>query len=286
MGFIQDDAGIVPVQEGLRGLAFRRHEAGGEETDSARTCGRRRWPDDAVLGDPAVIDPARRRDREHPQQLLLPLQQEVLGREHEHWVVVRKGYELGGHAELDRLSEPDVIGEDEARLAEDIEVTHHPGHERPLVRREPDALARGRRLDEGRLLVGRRVPFGDLDDPAVEDTLDVLDDDISKRPGVAVRPKRFELRLNPGDRRRVLVLPQQLVVTAPRFAGLVDRAEEAGAAAVGIADDPSLAVDQAERGVGQHPHLDALRAQEPRQTLVARPLAAWSSPPAGPRTTR
>ena len=107
----------------------------------------------------------------------------------------------------------------------------------------------------------RRVPFRDLHDAATEDALDVLDHDVGESAGIAMRPERVELRLNPGDRGRVLVLPQQLVVAAPGLAGLVDRAEKAGAAAVGVADDAGLAVDQAEGGVGQHPHVHPLRAQ-------------------------
>ena len=76
------------------------------------------------------------------------------------------------------LPEAHVVGQDEACLTEDLEVADDAGDERPLVRCETDALTRRRRLDEGRLLVGRRVPLGDLDDAALEDALDVLDDDI------------------------------------------------------------------------------------------------------------
>lgn len=88
-----------------------------------------------------------------------------------------------------------------------LELAHDPRHERPLVRGEAHPLSRGRRLDEWRLLLGRRVPFRDLDDAAVQDALDVHDHDVGERPCVPMGPERIELVLDPGDRLRILVFP-------------------------------------------------------------------------------
>jgi hypothetical protein len=123
------------------------------------------------------------------------------------------------------------------------------------------------------LRLSRRVPLCDLDDAPFEDALYVLDNNGGQRAGVAVAPESIEFCLNPGNRDGVLVLPQEFVVEGPGFARLVDRPQEASAAAVPIADDAGLAVYQAERGVGKDTDIDALRAQKCGETLVTRTLA-------------
>lgn len=63
------------------------------------------------------------------------------------------------------------------------------------------------------------------------------------------------------------MLPDKLVVEVPAGEGLVGAAHEAGAAAVGISDDPHLAVHQPEGLIGQDPHLQLAGAEQLPQAL-------------------
>src|SRR5690606_6022752 len=80
----------------------------------------------------------------------------------------------------------------------------------------------------------------DLD--ALRDALDLLDDGVGQ--GVGVLPEGGELLLYPGDAFRGRVLPEDLVVLGERALALVDRAQEAGLAAVRQLDHAGLTVDE------------------------------------------
>jgi hypothetical protein len=188
-------------------------------------------------------------DRTKLAAVLNPDAEEFGRSKHQHRQLARECDDFCGHCELNGLPETHVIGEDETRLAKRVQITNNAGDERTLVLRKADPLARSGSLDERRLLLAPRVPFRYLHDTPPEDALDILDHHLSELARVAMAPQRIELRLHPGYRGGVLVLPQKLVMAAPGFAGLVSRAKKTGAAAATVANDAGLAVNETEEKI-------------------------------------
>jgi hypothetical protein len=113
----------------------------------------------------------------------------------------------------------------------------------PLLSRVGGGLYSG----GGRSLLHRTVlEHLGLHHSAVEDPLHVVLNEgaVGQGPGAVVVPEGIELLLHPGDGLGVIAFPEQLVVELPGPGALVDAAQEEGAAAIGVADHPGLAVDE------------------------------------------
>ena len=136
---------------------------------------------DPVLVHPPAAVPDRRRQSEQGVHLILPLPEKGLRRENQHRPVAGEGHELRRHRQLQRLPEPDLIGQHEARAVRPAMRVEGELDEVLLVFPQPDLLAVDARLhDDGR---GVRVrlfpPAGDVPDRlAARQPVEILDDEV------------------------------------------------------------------------------------------------------------
>ena len=231
---------------------------------------------DPVLVHPPAAVPDRRRQPEQGVELVLPLPEKGFRSQDEHRPVAGQGHELRRHRQLQRLPEPDLIGQHEARAMRAAMRVEGELDEVLLVLPQPDLLAVDRRLhDDGRGVRVRCVPpAGDVPDQlAARQPIEVPDDEIREPDREGRRPEGVELLLHPRDGLRRIVLPDELVVEAKRRPGLVRTAEEGGLPAVSSRNDARLAVDQAEDVIGQYADLDLPGTQEVVEPPEARPGA-------------
>ena len=134
---------------------------------------------DPAFVHPLAAVPERRREPEQRVELVLPLPGQGLGREDEHWPVAGQGHELGRHRELERLSQSDLVGEDETRAVWPAVGIEGELHEVLLVLPQPDLLAVHRRFDDRRRWI--RIPSPMLDAPyhlAAGQAFEVLDHEL------------------------------------------------------------------------------------------------------------
>ena len=166
------------------------------------------------------------------------------------------------HRQLDGLAQSYLIGQHQSRTAQSMAFQRQAG-EILLVR--PQALLTpvdGRfhgGCGCGQRRVGNGRQLGGFDHLAFELALNILNDEgtAGQVDGTRIVPKRVEFLLHPGDRVRVVVFPQQLVIQAPGGGTFVDAAKEGAGRAILTADDAGLAMDQPEGQVRQHSNLHA-----------------------------
>lgn len=125
--------------------------------------------------------------------------------------------------------------------------------------------------------ISNGLQFFWLDNPAGNDTLHVLGNEraAGQIHRSRIIPERIKLFLHPGNRFKVGVFPQQLVIYLPGRGALVDAAEKGGGRAVRISHNSGLAVDQAECGIGQYPHFDFLAGERFIEGTITRDGNRW-----------
>ena len=226
---------------------------------------------DPALVYPLAPVPHRRRQPEQPIHLRLPLPDERLGGEDQVRTLPDQGHELGRHRELQGLSETDLVGEYEARAMRPAVGVEGELDEVLLVLPEADLPPVDGRLDDRRCSLRRVAPVvHGADRDAAGETLEVLNHEVREGDRERRRPEGVELLLNPGDRLRRVVLPDELVVEAKGRPGLVRAAEKGGAPPVRQGDDPRFPVDQPEHVVGNHPNLELAGEKEVVEALESR----------------
>ena len=130
-------------------------------------------------------------------------------------------------------------------------------HEVLLVFPQTDFRSVDRRLDDDRCGVRFLPPITYIPYQfATRKAVEVLDDEVRETNREGRRPKGIELFLNPRNRLRRVVLPDEFVVEAKSGLGFVRAAQEGCPPSVRQGDYASLPVNQAEDFIRQYANRD------------------------------
>ncbi len=275
MRLVEDQGAVAALLQRLALGTTAEDQPGGDDADPVGAAhdilGAARLDDVAVVIEPdlAVGEPDRRRDAELVLQLHLPLQTQRCGTEDQRRPVAQQRGDHGARRQRQRLTHPDLVSEQQSRLAIDLAVFEEHDDEGPLPGLQAVAAAIDGRLDQsagGHVL---RPQLVDCDFPLARAAADLLDDRVRQR--YAAAPQVLELHLDPGDAFRRGVLPNDLVVLAPALAGLVQAADEGGRRTVAWHDDAGLAMQKRRVRTRDDADLDLAALQQLVKLLVAWP---------------
>ena len=200
--FVQDHALEAHLRQSRRGLGVAGDQAGGDDTHPPRAApdrfGVRPRMLDPVLVHPAAAGPDRGRQPEQGVELVLPLPEQGLGSQDQHRPIAHQGHELRRHRQLERLPEPHLVGQHEARAMRPAMRIEGELDEVLLVFPQPGLLAIDRRFHHDGRGIRFFPPAGDVSHQlAARQAVEVPNHEVRKPDRERRRPQGVELLLDP-----------------------------------------------------------------------------------------
>jgi hypothetical protein len=165
---------------------------------------------------------------QEPPEFVLPLLADRLWNEDEDAASAPQRHEFRGESELNRLAQPNLVGQDEPGAAASV-ILEGESDEILLMRPEAVVAPIDRQLHDRGCGVSTLALTPGLEvgnDRARGEPSHILDDRIGELDGLGSRPQRVELLLNPGDRFSAVIGPDELIIERQSRFRLVWRCPE------------------------------------------------------------
>ena len=207
----------------------------------------------SVFVPPALSCPDSGRHIQHGMHLILPLIQQGLRNDDQNRSVTIERHQLCRHGKLQGFSQTYHVRQHQPRTALRSMFFKSTHHEILLVRPQPEFTAVNRLLcgDGSRISRFFLPPFFNSQRMSVCNSFDVRNHKLAQRDSTLMIPEIIKLRLHPVCRRRIIILPDDLIVAHQSTFSLIHAANKGQTPTVGVCEDAGFAMHQAIHAVRQ-----------------------------------